>query len=51
MAENMSPSFFFSFFFSIFVLSFVVVMNFVLVVGGVVMGFVATCGCDGNGFC
>ena len=41
MAENMSLSFFYFFFLSIFVLSFVVVMGFVLVVGGVVTGFVA----------
>ena len=51
MAENMSLFLLFCFFLSIFVLSFVVVMGFVPVVGGVIMGFMAGCGCCCDGYC
>ena len=50
MAKNVSLFLLFCFFLSIFVLSFVVVMGFVLDVGGVVMGFVASHGCCCGGF-
>ena len=49
---KISLSFFdFFSFFQFFFLSFVVVMSFVPIVGGVVMSFVAGCGCCCDGFC
>ena len=53
MAKNITLFllFIFSFFQNFFFHSFVVVMDFVPIVGVMVMGFVAGCGCYCDGFC